>query len=60
MNDLQKHMSEWSAQYSNDVASKKHVTEQQGHEAKVYFRKRCPNVLNALAAFVKHVSVGYN
>ena len=53
MAELRKHVSEWSAQFSLD---NKVVTEEEGLEAKTYFKKRNPTVINCLRALVDHIS----
>ena len=53
MNDLKKHASNWSAQFGLD---NKIVTEEDGLQAKTYFKKRNPTVINCLRALVSQVN----
>lgn len=53
LNDLKKQASDWSAQF---VLDQKVVTEEEGLEAKTFFKKRNPVVINCLRALVSQQS----
>ena len=53
MAELRKHANEWSAQFSLD---NKVVTEEEGMEAKTFFKKRNPTVINCLRALVDQIN----
>ena len=54
MNDLRKHASDWSNQFSFD---NKIVTEEDGLEAKTYFKKRNPTIISCLHAIVETINL---
>ena len=53
LNELQKHMGVWSAQYSAENIV---VTEEEAHEAQAYFSKRNSRVIDCLKSLVDQVS----
>ena len=54
LNDLRKHASDWSNQFSFD---NKIVTEEDGLEAKTYFKKRNPTIISCLHAIVETINL---